>query len=99
MDNLFINFLNKLKQQKKINFQLSLQKKRFLNRTKIINFAYDLQTGSYIRDWEKKRQRYSEFINEIINAIYINISNNIYRNIFLLSQFINFFNKFIFIDK
>ena len=56
MDKLFINFLNKLKKQKKTNFQLSLQKKRFLNRTEIINFAYDLQTGSYIRDWEKKRQ-------------------------------------------
>ena len=29
MDNLFINFLNKLKQQKKTNFQLSLKKKGF----------------------------------------------------------------------
>ncbi len=75
MDKLFINFLNKLKQQKKTNFQLSLQKKRFLNRTEIINFAYDLQTGSYIRDWEKKRQRYNKFINEIINTIYINFGD------------------------
>ena len=74
MDNLFINFLNKLKQQKKINFQLSLKKKRFLNRTKIINFAYDLQTGSYIRVGEK-RQRYSEFTSKGINAIYINFGD------------------------
>tara|TARA_B100000989_G_scaffold69856_1_gene48862 strand:- start:1363 stop:2262 length:900 start_codon:yes stop_codon:yes gene_type:complete len=75
MDNHFINFINKLKQQKKTNFQLSLQKKRIGNRFKVINFAYDLQTGSYIRDWEKKRQRYNDFINEIVNVIRINFGD------------------------
>lgn len=75
MDNRFINFINKLKQQKKTNFQLSLQKKKIGNRFKIINFAYDLQTGSYIRDWEKKRQRYNDFINEVVNVIRINFGD------------------------
>ena len=45
-----------------------------MNRTEIINFAYDLQTGSYIRDWEKKA-RYNKFVNEIINTIYINFGD------------------------
>ena len=75
MDNRFINFISKLKQKKNTNFQLSLQKKKFLKRSKIINFAYDLQTGSYIRKWKKKRQRYNKYVNEIINVIYNNFGD------------------------
>ena len=54
MDNRFINFISKLKQKKNTNFQLSLQKKKFLKRSKIINFAYDLQTGSTLEIGRKK---------------------------------------------
>lgn len=69
MNHNLIKLLNKLKSKKKTNFQLSLKKFGKLNKTQIINFAYDLQTGSYIRDWEKKRQTYRSFIDEIIKVI------------------------------
>lgn len=64
-----IKLLNKLKSKKKINFQLSLKKLTRLDKTKIINFAYDLQTGSYIKDWKRKKQTYRLFSKEIINSI------------------------------
>tara|TARA_B110000971_G_scaffold28239_2_gene25290 strand:+ start:106 stop:1005 length:900 start_codon:yes stop_codon:yes gene_type:complete len=69
MNHILIKLLNKLKSEKKKNFQLSLKKLSKLDKTKIINFAYDLQTGSYIRDWEKKKQAYRSFNEEIVEVI------------------------------
>lgn len=69
MNYTLIKILNKLKSKKKTNFQLSLKKLSNLEKSRIINFAYDLQTGSYIKDWEKKKSAYHLFSKEIIEIL------------------------------